>query len=294
MPDPPMYSLPQNPVISTMSSPYVPYTMEPRKLTMSHTLWAQRTPRMAYHVQGRVVFHAAWKRGWSPVGLKYSGGVLHPPILPRKIRIRPDYFYQNSGPVGSAGWLAYQYILGPICIQKMIIDWINIGFHWDPENGHFEKCRYGRIYCAPRIICQNAGSSGMLAHQRILGLENIAGLFFSCGILAHQWILGPENNNCWFILLVWNAGSPADIGSGKSLLPVYFARLECWLTSGIGSGIESGNNHCGFFFSSGMLAQQHILGSICIWKIILQVHFVNFNAHMLSSSKSNRYIAQLW
>ena len=168
-----------------MSTPYVPYTMEPRKLTMSHTLWAQRTPRMAYHVQGGAVSHAPWKPGWSPVGLKYSGGVLYPHILPREMTIRLDIFakiWVITENVGSAGLVAYQYILGPICIRKMIIDWIDIGFYWDPENGHFEKCRYGRIYCAPRIICKISGSSRMLAHQWILGLENIAGLFFSSGM----------------------------------------------------------------------------------------------------------------
>ena len=214
-------------LFATMSTSYVPYTMELRKLTMSHTLWAQQTPQMAYYVQGRAMFHAAWKHGWSPVGLKYSRGVLHPPILPRKIRIRPDYFYQNSGPVGSAGLLAYQYILGPICIWKMIIDWIDIGVYWDLENGHFEKCRYSWIYCEPWIICKNAGSSGMLAHQQILGLENIAGLFFLSRILAHQQILGPENDYCGFILLIWNAAHQQILGPENR---VYFSLLECRLT----------------------------------------------------------------
>jgi hypothetical protein len=125
-----------------MSTPYVPYTMEPRKLTMSHTIWAQRTPRMACHVHARAMSHAAWKRGRSPVGLKYSGGVLHPHILPRKITIRPDIFAKIqvvTKNVGSAGLVAYQYILGSICIRKMIIDSIDIGFHWDPENDTFKN-----------------------------------------------------------------------------------------------------------------------------------------------------------
>jgi hypothetical protein len=48
--------------------------METQKLTMSHAIWAQRTPRMAYNMQGITMFHVAWKRGWSPVGLKMLRG----------------------------------------------------------------------------------------------------------------------------------------------------------------------------------------------------------------------------
>ena len=91
---------------------------------MSHALWAQRTPRMAYHVQGRAVFHAAWKPGQSPVGLKYSGGVLHPHILPRKMTIRPDYFYQNSGRYENCRFGR----IGSLPVY--------IGSHLHPENDH--------------------------------------------------------------------------------------------------------------------------------------------------------------
>jgi hypothetical protein len=41
---------------------------------MSHAIWAQRTPRMAYNMQGITMFHVAWKRGWSPVGLTMLRG----------------------------------------------------------------------------------------------------------------------------------------------------------------------------------------------------------------------------
>jgi hypothetical protein len=66
--------------------------METRKLTMSHAIWAQRTPRMAYNMQVITVFHVAWKRGWSPVRQKCFGGMLHPHILLRENENPGGYF----------------------------------------------------------------------------------------------------------------------------------------------------------------------------------------------------------
>ena len=45
---------------------------------MSHGIWAQRTPRMAYGMRDIAMFHVAWVRGRSLVGLKTLRGV--PPI----------------------------------------------------------------------------------------------------------------------------------------------------------------------------------------------------------------------
>ena len=52
--------------------------METRRLTMSHGIWAQRTPRMAYGMRDIAMFHVAWVRGRSLVGLKTLRGV--PPV----------------------------------------------------------------------------------------------------------------------------------------------------------------------------------------------------------------------
>ena len=80
---------------------------------------------MAYHVQGRAVSHVVWKCKWSPGGLKYSGGVLHPHILPHEMTIWLDIFAKIqviTENVGSAGLIAYQYIYS--------------GFHLHLENDH--------------------------------------------------------------------------------------------------------------------------------------------------------------